>query len=203
MNKAPLKAQHWLIFAIVAVLFFAWGAWLMRSAEVHPLANLQQWREALLQPLAEDGLRLRDVQALAAGELWLEPRLDGARLLHRAALGGEEGEWSLQAELTLSKNQRDSLMAAQGVKPGDAEVVLDESLGEQMVGFAIASLSLQAPDALASERLAASLGQPRLTLELADGRAWVYPQWGLTVHLRGDDVALLHAVPKRGFAPRR
>ncbi|ARS50884.1 hypothetical protein PSMEN_21720 [Ectopseudomonas mendocina] len=203
MNKAPLKAQHWLIFAIVAVLFFAWGAWLMRSAEVHPLANLQQWREALLQPLAEDGLRLRDVQALAAGELWLEPRLDGARLFHRAALGGEEGEWSLQAELALSKNQRDSLMAAQGLKPGDAEVVLDESLGEQMAGFAIASLSLQAPDALASERLAASLGPPRLTLELADGRAWVYPQWGLTVHLRGDDVALLHAVPKRAFAPRR
>ena len=203
MNKAPLKAQHWLIFAIVAVLFFAWGAWLMRSAEVHPLTNLQQWREVLLQPLAEDELRLRDVQALAAGELWLEPRLDGARLFYRASLEGEEGEWSLQAELTLSKNQRDSLMAAQGLKPGDAEVVLDESLSEQMAGFAIASLNLQAPDALASERLAASLGQPRLTLELADGRAWVYPQWGLTVHLRGDDVALLHAVPKRAFAPRR
>ena len=203
MNKAPLKAQHWLIFAIVAVLFFAWGAWLMRSSEVRPVANLQQWRDALLQPLAEDGLTLRDVQALVPGELWLEPRLDGARLSYRATLEGEEGEWLLQAELVLSQGQRDSLMAAQGLKPGDADTVLDDSLSEQMAGFAIASLTLQAPDALASERLAASLGQPRLTLELADGQAWVYPQWGLTVHLRGDEVELLHAVPRKAFRATR
>lgn len=203
MNKAPLKAQHWLIFALVAALFFAWGAWLMRSSEVEPVANLQQWRDALLQPLAEDGLTLRDVQALVPGELWLEPRLDGARLSYRATLEGEEGEWLLQAELVLSQGQRDSLMAAQGLKPGDADTVLDDSLSEQMAGFAIASLTLQAPDALASERLATSLGQPRLTLELADGQAWVYPQWGLTVHLRGDEVELLHAVPRKAFRATR
>ena len=57
MNKAPLKAQHWLVFVAVAVLFFAWGAWLMRSGEVHPLANLQQWRDVLLQPLAENAIQ--------------------------------------------------------------------------------------------------------------------------------------------------
>ena len=203
MNKAPLKVQHWLIFALVAALFFAWGAWLMRSSEVEPVAHLQQWRDALLQPLAEDGLTLRDVQALVPGELWLEPRLDGARLSYRATLEGEEGEWLLQAELVLSQGQRDSLMAAQGLKPGDADTVLDDSLSEQMAGFAIASLTLQAPDALASERLATSLGQPRLTVELADGQAWVYPQWGLTVHLRGDEVELLHAVPRKAFRATR
>jgi len=205
LNKAPLKVQHWLIFALVAALFFAWGAWLMRSAEVEPVANLQQWRDVLLQPLAEDELMLREVQAVAPGELWLEPRLDGARLSYRATLEGEEGEWLLQAELVLSQGQgqRDSLMAAQGLKPGDADTVLDDSLSEQMAGFAIASLTLQAPDALASERLASSLGQPRLTLELADGQAWVYPQWGLTVHMRGDDVALLHAVPRKAFRATR
>ena len=203
MNKAPLKVQHWLIFALVAALFFAWGAWLMRSSEVEPVAHLQQWRDALLQPLAEDGLTLREVQALVPGELWLEPRLDGARLSYRATLEGEEGEWLLQAELVLSQGQRDSLMAAQGLKPGDADTVLDDSLSEQMAGFAIASLTLQAPDALASERLATSLGQPRLTLELADGQAWVYPQWGLTVHLRGDEVELLHAVPRKAFRATR
>lgn len=203
MNKAPLKAQHWLIFALVAALFFAWGAWLMRSSEVQPVANLQQWRDTLLQPLAEDGLTLRDLQALVPGELWLEPRLDGARLSYRATLEGAEGEWLLQAELVLSQGQRDSLMATQGLKAGDTELALDQSLAEQMAVFAIASLTLQAPDALASERLASSLGQPRLTLELADGQAWVYPQWGLTVHLRGDDVALLHAVPRNAFRATR
>ena len=136
MNKAPLKAQHWLIFALVAALFFAWGAWLMRSSEVQLVANLQQWRDALLQPLAEDGLTLRDVQQLAPGKLWLEPRLDGARLSYRATLEGEEGEWSLQAELALSKNQRDSLLAAQGLKAGDAELALDQSLAQPCAAVA-------------------------------------------------------------------
>lgn len=203
MNKAPLKVQHWLIFALVAALFFAWGAWLMRSTEVEPVANLQQWRDVLLQPLAEDELMLREVQAVAPGELWLEPRLDGARLVYRAPLEGEEGEWSLEAELKLSAEQRDSLMTAQGLKAGDSEQALGQSLVDQMAGFSIASLNLSAPQALASDRLAASLAQPRLTLELAEGQAWVYPQWGLTVHLRGDEVELLHAVPRKAFRATR
>jgi len=203
LNKTPLKAQHLLVFVAVAVLFFAWGAWLMRSGEVHPLANLQQWRDALLQPLAEDELTLREVQALAPGELWLVPRLDGARLFYRASLDGEEGGWLLEAEVRLSLEQRDSLMAAQGLQAGDTELALGQSLVDQMAGFSIASLNLSAPQALASERLAASLGQPRLTLELAEGQAWVYPQWGLTVHLQGDEVELLHAVPRKAFRATR
>lgn len=203
MNKPPLKAQHLLVFVAVAVLFFAWGVWLMRSGEVHSLANLQQWRDALLQPLAEDELTLREVQALAPGELWLAPRLDGARLFYRASLDGEEGDWLLEAEVRLSLEQRDSLMAAQGLQAGDTELALGQSLVDQMAGFSIASLNLSAPQALASDRLAASLGQPRLTLELAEGQAWVYPKWGLTVHLQGDEVELLHAVPRKAFRATR
>ncbi|WFS18303.1 hypothetical protein P9K38_23230 [Pseudomonas sp. 905_Psudmo1] len=203
MNKTPLKAQHLLVFVAVAVLFFAWGAWLMRSTEVKPLANLQQWRDVLLQPLAEDELTLREVQALAPGELWLAPRLDGARLFYRASLDGEEGDWLLEAEVRLSLEQRDSLMAAQGLQAGDTELALGQSLVDQMAGFSIASLNLSAPQALASDRLAASLGQPRLTLELAEGQAWVYPQWGLTVHMQGDEVELLHTVPRKAFRATR
>ncbi|TXR38023.1 hypothetical protein FVE88_16715 [Ectopseudomonas mendocina] len=203
MNKTPLKAQHLLVFVAVAALFFAWGAWLMRSTEVKPLADLQQWRDVLLQPLAEDELTLREVQALAPGELWLAPRLDGARLFYRASLDGEEGGWLLEAEVRLSLEQRDSLMAAQGLQAGDTELALGQSLVDQMAGFSIASLNLSAPQALASDRLAASLGQPRLTLELAEGQAWVYPQWGLTVHLQGDEVELLHAVPRKAFRATR
>jgi hypothetical protein len=203
LNKTPLKAQHLLVFVAVAALFFAWGAWLMRSTEVKPLADLQQWRDVLLQPLAEDELTLREVQALAPGELWLAPRLDGARLFYRASLDGEEGGWLLEAEVRLSLEQRDSLMAAQGLQAGDTELALGQSLVDQMAGFSIASLNLSAPQALASDRLAASLGQPRLTLELAEGQAWVYPQWGLTVHLQGDEVELLHAVPRKAFRATR
>lgn len=203
MNKPPLKAQHWLLFGAVAALFFAWGAWLMRSAEPEPLVELRQWRDALLQPLAEDRLALRQVQALAPGELWLQPRLDGPRALYRARLSGEEGGWALEAELALSEAQRDSLLTAQGLRAGDGEQELGAALAEQMADFSVRALSLKPPAGLAAERLAASLGQPRLSLELAEGQAWVYPQWGLTVHLRGDEVELLHAVPRRVFAPGR
>ena len=98
VNRPPLKAQHWLLFGLVAALFFAWGAWLMRSGEVTPVADLPRWRDALLQPLAQERLALREVQALASGELWLQPRLDGARVLHRAELAGAEGGWALEAE---------------------------------------------------------------------------------------------------------
>jgi hypothetical protein len=202
VNRPPLKAQHWLLFGLVAALFFAWGAWLMRSGEVAPVADLPRWRDALLQPLAEERLALREVQVLAPGELWLQPRLDGARVLHRAELVGAEGGWALEAELALSDVQGDSLLAAQGLRAGDAEQLLGAALAEQMAGFAVRALSLKPPAALAAERLAATLGQPRLSLELAAGQAWVYPQWGLTVHLQGDEVELLHAVPKRAFAPR-
>ena len=203
MNKTPLKAQHWLVFVAVAALFFAWGAWLMRSTEVKPLADLQQWRDVLLQPLAEDELTLREVQALVPVELWLAPRLYVARLFYRASLDGEEGGWLLEAEVRLSLEQRDSLMAAQGLQAGDTELALGQSLVDQMDGFSIASLNLSAPQALASDRLAASLGQPRLTLELAEGQAWVYPQLGLAVHLHGDEVELLHAVPRKAFSATR
>lgn len=202
MNKPPLKARHWLLFGLVAALFFAWGAWLIRSGEVLPVSNLQHWRDALLQPLAEERLALREVQALAPGELWLQPRPDGARLLYRAELAGEEGRWTLEAELALSETQRDSLLAAQGLRAGAAEQALGAALAAQMTAFAVRSLSLEAPPGLAAERLAASLGQPRLSLELAAGQAWVYPQWGLTVHLQSDEVASLHAVPGRAFNPR-
>ena len=202
VNRPPLQAQHWLLFGFVAALFFAWGAWLMRGGEPEPLADLRQWRDALLQPLADDRLALRQIQALATGELWLQPRLDGARVLYRAELDGEEGGWVLETELALSEAQRDSLLAAQGLRAGDAERELGAALAGQMADFAVRALSLKPPAGLAAERLAASLGQPRLRLELAEGQAWVYPQWGLTVHLQGERVESLHVVPRQAFAPR-
>jgi hypothetical protein len=195
----PLRPLHWFVFALVGVLFFAWGVWLMQVRQVQPLPWLLDWRGQVLEPLAEDRLDLAALARAAEGELWLQSRLDGPRLLYRAELQGDGLSWQVEAELALSREQRDSLAEAVGTKAGEAEQPLSRQLREDLGSQLIATLTLKPAEAFASERLIASFGQPRLLLELAEGQAWVYPQQGLTVHLRDDEVQLLHAVPRRAL----
>mgnify|MGYP006167892365 CR=1 FL=1 len=57
MKLPPIRPQHWLIFAVVAALFFAWGAWLMRpQPAAHPLPWLAQWQSQVFTPLADESL---------------------------------------------------------------------------------------------------------------------------------------------------
>ena len=57
MSMPPLRAQHWLLFALLAGLFFAWGAWLMRGPQAPtPLPWLADWQTRVLQPLVEERL---------------------------------------------------------------------------------------------------------------------------------------------------
>ena len=59
MSMPPLRAQHWLLFALLAGLFFAWGAWLMRpQPAAQPLPWLAEWQTKVLTPLADDRLSL-------------------------------------------------------------------------------------------------------------------------------------------------
>lgn len=199
MSLPALRPLHWLLFALVALAFFAWGVWLMRAPErVEPLPWLAEWQAPLLTPLAEDRLTLSGLSAAVAGELWLQPRPAGPRLLYRAELDGG-GAWRLEAELALSERERASLMSAAGLGPQDAEQPLSRQLAEQLGRHAVSALSLKPLQPVPAERLLASLGQPRLRLELAEGEAWVYPQQGLTAHLQGDELQLLRVVPRRAL----
>jgi len=198
MSLPALRPLHWLLFALLALAFFAWGVWLMRAPErVEPLPWLAEWQAPLLTPLAEDRLTLSGLSAAVAGELWLQPRPDGPRLLYRAELDGES--WRLEAELALSEAERASLMSAASLGPQDAEQPLSRQLVEQLARHGVVGLTLKPLQPVPAERLLASLGQPRLRLELAEGEAWVYPQQGLTAHLRDDRVELLRAVPRRAL----
>ncbi|WP_137885946.1 hypothetical protein [Pseudomonas sp. 2FE] len=198
MSMPPLRLQHWLLFALVALLFFAWGGWLMRAPDkVAPLAGLAEWQSQLLTPLAEDRLTLTRLSAAAAGELWLQPRVDGPRLLYRAQLAAAGEAWRLEAELALTDSERASLMAATRLGLKDAEQPLGQQLLAQLGQHALTTLTLTPLQPVSGERVAASLGQPRLRLELAEGEAWVYPQQGLTAHVQGDQLQLLRVVPRR------
>jgi hypothetical protein len=197
MKLPPIRPQHWLIFAVVAALFFAWGAWLMRpQPPAQPLPWLAQWQTQVLAPLADDRLSLVHLKGAVEGELWLQPNLDGARLLYRGELQDGDEKWSLEAEVGLDKAERESLLAAAGLKPTDKEQPLGSQLLVSLANRPIIALTLLPPAPLDAARLAASIGQPRLTLELAQGQAWVYPELGMTAHLQDDELYFLYAVPR-------
>lgn len=143
MKLPPIRPQHWLIFAVVAALFFAWGAWLMRpQPAAQPLLWLAQWQTKVLTPLADDRLSLVHLKDALEGELWLQPNLDGARLLYRGELQDGTGKWSLEAEVGLDNAERESLLAAAGLKPTDKEQPLGSQLLVPLANRPIIALTL-------------------------------------------------------------
>lgn len=189
-----------LLFTIIALASCLLGYWwlLPRDEKTAPLPWWSEWQAGVLQPLAEDRLTLGQLKArLPAAELWLQPRLDGPRLVLRDSQSLASGTWALEAELALSDAQRASLAAASGVKPNDSELPQSAQMLEQLAGQRIEALNLQPQQAVSAAGLSASLGEPRLRLQLQEGEAWVYPQLGLIAHLRGEQLQLLRAVPRR------
>lgn len=103
----------------------------------------------------------------------------------------------MQAEVQLSSAERASLVKAVGL--AREEQPLSAQMVGQLARQPIESVAFTAPPSVPAERVAATLGQPRLRLPLPEGEAWVYPQWGLTVRVQDDVVLTLHAVPKRAM----
>jgi hypothetical protein len=199
MKMPPLRVQHGLIFVVVALLFFAWGAWLMRpQPAAAPLPWLAEWQTAVLLPLADDRLSLAMLRAQVEGDLWLQP----PRLLYRADWQASGEHWTLEAELGLSEAERASLMAAAGLGVGDAEQPLSKQLLAELGTHTLVALNLKPQQAVAAERLVSSIGQPRLQLELGEGQAWVYPELGLTAHTEDEQLLLLHVVPRQALKQR-
>jgi hypothetical protein len=189
-----------LLFTVVALASCLLGYWWLvpREEKAEPMPWLAKWQAEVLQPLAEGRLTLGQLRArMPDAELWLQPRLDGPRLLLRDQHALEDGAWRLEAELALDAGQRDSLARASGVKPNDAEQPQSAQMLEQLAGQRIEALSLQPQRAASAASLSAALGAPRLRLQLQDGEAWVYPQLGLTAHLKDERLQLLRAVPRR------
>lgn len=202
MKFAPLRVQHGLLFALLAALFFVWGVWLMRvPAPAEPLPWLAAWQAQSLSALAAGQLSLGQLSSSepsqADGELWLQSQPDGVQLQYRATLGGADDAWVLAAVLDLSASERDSLVVAAGFAADGGEQPLSRQLLGRLAGLPVAELRLTPTTALAAERLAATLGQPRVRLQLEGGEAWVYPALGLTARVQDETLLQLRAVPKR------
>lgn len=195
MPLPSLRSSHWLLFAAVAVLFFALALWMSRQpGKAEPLTWLVEWQDAVIVPLAEDDLPLTTLAELAPGELWLQPREGGPRLVFRAEQQRKEGAWRLEAELELSDSERASLVKALG--EGREEQPLSADMLAQLGGHRVAVLNMVPMVEVPAARLAASIGPPRLRLRTGDGEAWIYPQQGVSVHVLDGKLQLLHLVPR-------
>lgn len=197
MALPRLRLQHWLLFVVIAIAFFAWGGWLMRGpGQVEPLAGMEQWKQKILVPMAEGKLALSDLNKFSAGELWLKPRLDGPQLVFRSELTASGQSWRLEAVLVLSEKEHSSLMVASGLKPTDPEQPLSATMLSELSAHTLMTLALRPQQVVTSEQVIATFGAPRLRLELENGEGWVYPTQGLTAHVEHERLLLLHVVPR-------
>ena len=197
MSLPPLRMQHWLLFVVIAVAFFAWGGWLMRgTSSVQALPGMAQWQQQILGPMAEGKLSLSGLSEISSGELWLLPRPDGPRLVFRSELAEAGQRWKLEAVLVLSEREHKSLMTATGVKATDPEQPLSATMLAEMGKHDLATLALRPEQPVSDQQVVASFGAPRLRLQLDSGEGWVYPLQGLTAHVQDQQVLLLHVVPR-------
>ncbi|AYF89094.1 hypothetical protein SA496_27265 [Pseudomonas sp. JS3066] len=198
MTMPSLRTSHWLLFASVAVLFFSLALWMSKQSDrAEPLPWLVDWQESVIVPMAEGDLPLEKLAELAPGELWLQPRDEGPRLVYRTKQEREEGVWRLEGELELSDGERDSLSKALG--KGTDEQPLSGEMLEQLGGHRVSVLNMVPMAEVSAARLAASIGPPRLRLRTGEGEAWIYPQQGLSAHLLEGNVQLLHLVPREAM----
>lgn len=198
MSLPPLRMQHWLLFVVVAVAFFAWGGWLMRgtTGPVQALPGMAQWQQQILGPMAEGKLSLSGLNEVSAGELWLLPRPDGPHLVFRSELAEAGQRWKLEAVLVLSEREHKSLMTATGVKATDPEQPLSATMLAELGKHTLATLALRPEQPVSDQQVIASFGAPRLRLQLDSGEGWVYPPQGLTAHVQDQQLLLLHVVPR-------
>ena len=193
-----LRPAHYLWFALLAAGSFLLAYLALRpQPPAEPLAEFKHWQAPLLQPLAEGRLSLAQLVDAAPGELWLQSRLEGPRLLYRAELAESGRTWAVEAELSLTTEQRQSLQQATAAQVADGEVPLGAGLRDELGPQTIAQLLIKpVATPVVEATLLPTFGPPRLRLQLAEGDALVYPEQGLTVHLLDGQVQLLHWVPR-------
>jgi hypothetical protein len=197
MKLPPLRLQHGLFFVLLALMFFGWGAWLMRGpVAAEPLPWLATWQVQLLPALADEQLKLADLSHETTGELWLQSQPSGPRLLYRALVGAGDDGWQLSAEVLLSSAERESLAVAAGLQASNAEQPLSGQLLEQLGRQPVLALEFTPNAGVSAARLSATLGAPRLRLRIEGGEAWVYPALGLTARVQDDTLLMVRVQPK-------
>ncbi len=203
MNLPSLRGIRLPLFTLSALVFILLF-WLLRPADEVPKQPMPDWErldQGLLQPLAAGTLDLASLREQAPGALWLQVRLDGSRLLHRAELRTDAAVWQLQAEVAVAPEVLEALRSELGLQ--NTEQRLESAQLERFQRQPIESLWLQADPQPTASAWIASAGEPRLRLQMPPAQAWVYPPRGLTAHVEDGQVTLIQQVPARAMRGSR
>ncbi|PTU74324.1 hypothetical protein [Pseudomonas mangrovi] len=203
MNLPSLRGVRLPLFTLSALLFILLF-WLLQPADEVPEQPMPDWErldQGLLQPLAAGTLDLARLREQAPGALWLQARLDGSRLLHRAELRTDAAVWQLQAEVAVAPEVLEALRSELGLQ--NTEQRLESAQLERFQRQPIESLWLQADPQPTASAWIASAGEPRLRLQMPPAQAWVYPPRGLTAHVEDGQVTLIQQVPARAMRGSR
>ncbi|MGA4816126.1 hypothetical protein ACPA9J_17615 [Pseudomonas aeruginosa] len=173
------RNTRWLFYLSLAVLTSSSApGWSVRRNRRDRCRGWPTGKEQVLAPLADNALTLRQLHDAVDGELWVDPRLDGVRLAFRGRLLGDGGPRQVEGELGLSAEEQLSLQRASALQPGSAPQPLSAGLEGQLGDKPIVALSMIPEGRVGAERPLASLGQPRLRLQLAQGEAWALSATG-------------------------
>lgn len=199
MTLPSLRGVRLPLFTLSAVLFILLFWWLQPADPPvpEPIPDWTRLDDGLLQPLAAGKLDLAMLRERAPGQLWLQARLDGTRLLHRAELRTTTAVWQLQAELALAPDELEALRVELGLN--NSEQRLDSAQAQRFHSQPVASLWLQAEPAPDAAAWIASAGEPRLRLQMPPAQAWVYPPRGLTAHVTDERITLIQQLPARAM----
>jgi len=196
LSSRGVRLPLFTLSALVFVLLF----WLLQPRSEPPAQPIPDWpalEQDLLQPLAAGTLDLAALRERAPGALWLQVRPDGPRLLHRAERGGAGLTWQVQAELAATSQALSTLRGELGLERGEQR--LDSAQTRRFEALAVDSLWLQAEPAPSAAAWLASVGEPRLRLQMPPAQAWVYPPRGLTAHVQDERISLIHQVPAQAM----
>lgn len=181
----------------------ACGIWLLQwrqSEAPQAITEWSAWQESLLQPVAEERLTLGQLAAVAgAGQLWVRALPGHSALLYRGTLGAD---WVLEGRIDATPEEISGWVSEAGVVDEAGLQSLPAGRLGELAERQVTLINLKPDSSVADKDLEATLGMPRLRLEMSDGVAWLYPQQGITAHFAEQQLVLLQVVPAGRFRQR-
>lgn len=182
------------LLSVIVIGFFMLGSWWndrdSNPAAADPLAWQAEYQDSLWGPLQRDNLTLGGIDAvLGLGNLWMISADDQPALVSRYSLQSDGQSWRLQAVISLSQEQMDSLVVAQAWEAGMRDQAVSQAVGLALGGQPVQRMSMIPAEPVPNERIIATFGNADMRMDVdeeAGDQAWVYGRAGAVVAVTGE-----------------